>query len=417
MQIHEAQPLSLGWMFSFKDPMQLWTDNWFALVLEIVSAAILFQVFRNAKKRDPQSAYLILAAITAAVTTEMLPFMPRRPGYLLWWYHQGVVNVLKQRVPSYVISVYALVFYMAHCLTSKSDLPSFTRSIVTAVSASLIMFPCLWLAPRLLLLLLHFDDAVFKDQIVGVPYFQLVVSILLFFHTSHVYHQNFVEIEPKEKNTYGYIKCGVQSGLVAGIYPIVEQYLLYMLLKLILNVNTGYCLVAAVLVLLCLARREIKKMQMVSYSIQGISSPLMRKEWWVVVVTMVFLSTLPLWLNTQNLKSTSDRLELGPCNITHNVSNTSPLEMPRRRYVCPDDANHLNFDFHCTTREDLLQGVKKRTKHYIICGKKFENSQRITKLFLMYSACCVVLFYIIMMFSFTFKVQEKKILNGCEKVE
>lgn len=412
----KVQPFSRESIVSFKDPRQLWTENWFALVLEVVSAVIVFQVFRNAKKNNPKTAYLLLSAVFAEICFEILPIIPR-PGYQLWWYHQGLVNFLKQRVPSYVISIYALVHYMGDGLTSRSNLPALTRSVLTAMCSTLIMFPFLWFAPRLLLVVFHLDDPVFKERLFGVPYIEVLVVFLLFFHTSHLFHQNYFDIDAQERNTYSYVKCAIQTGMVSATYSIVEQYLLYILFNLILRTHTGICLVAALLILSFLAKDELKEMQMSSYSIQGIISPLMRKELWIAVAAMLFTLTLPLWLNPYSLKSSSDRLELGPCHITHEVSNTSPLEIVRRRYICPDDATRLNFDFHCLTNKEIAQGVTNKVKNYAVCGKNFENPFEIVKCLSIYSACCVTLFYVVLLFSFTFKVQEKKILEPAKKVE
>lgn len=66
-----------------------------------------------------------------------------------------------------------------------------------------------------------------------------------------------------------YVKCAIQTGLLSAIYSIVEQYLLYILLTLTVRFTTGFCLIAAVLILTFLARSEIREMQMTSYSVQG----------------------------------------------------------------------------------------------------------------------------------------------------
>ncbi|XP_035204724.1 uncharacterized protein LOC118179668 [Stegodyphus dumicola] len=401
-----VRPLSSDWFISFKDLRVLWEDNWFAVVLEIAGAILLYQVFRHAKRTDNHSLYLVLASLFATTCFEILPVIPR-PGYQLWWYHQGAVNILKQRVPSYVITLYALFHYAAYNLTSRSNLPELTRSLVTAVCAVLTVFPWLWLAPRLLLIFMHFDDPVFKNKLLDVPYIQLVVLTLLFFHTTHLYQQNYDEIVGHDESFYNLVRCSFQTGLVSAIYTIVEQYLLYILFNLTMKLPTGVCLCVALLVLGILAKKELQAMQIKSYSVSDVLSPLKRKEFWTIVAAFAFVSTLPLWLNISNLKSTSDKLELGPCNITHDVSNTSPLEITRRRYICPDDVHHLHFDFHCVPRSELQNAVKAKTRHYTVCGKSLEHPYQVAKYMVIYSIICLSSFYFSMLFSFNFGVQKK----------
>ncbi|GFY38158.1 uncharacterized protein TNIN_13351 [Trichonephila inaurata madagascariensis] len=362
----EGRPFSTEWLVSFKDPRDLWQEHWFALSLEIANIAILFQILRHAKTRGNEACYVVIAAMVSVICFEMLPMMPQ-PGYLLWWYHQGLINVLHQRVPSFIITSFAIVHYVAHNLTKDCNLPTTTRSFVTGVLGILMYFPYVWLAPRLLLSLVHLDDPVFKARFLDVPYFQVLILFLLFFHTTQLFLQNHEEIEPQDRNSVNYTWCAILSGSVSAFYTIVEQYLLYLIITLTLKQHAGWCLLAALAITASLAKDELKSLEMKSYSIAGALQPLRSTIFWAAVGLFVFSSTLPLWLKTKDLKSKGIRLELGPCHITHDVSNTSPLEITRRRFICQDDAQHLDFDFHCVNQAALRFGVQNNVINCSCC--------------------------------------------------
>ncbi|GFU29266.1 uncharacterized protein NPIL_643641 [Nephila pilipes] len=411
----KVRPFSTEWLISFKDPRDLWQEHWFALTLEIANVAILFQMLRHAKRRGNEALYIIIGTMFSIICFEILPLIPR-PGYQLWWYHQGVINILDQRVPSFIITSFVIVHYVAHNLTKDCNLPTYTRSLVTGIIGILMYFPYMWLAPRLLLTILHFDDPVFEARFLNVPYFQILVLFLLFFHTTQLFLQNCEAIEPQDRNSVNYMWCAIQSGSASALYTIVEQYLLYLIITLTLKQNAGWCLLAALAITASLAKDELKSLQMKSYSITGALQPLKSKIFWAAVVLFVFSSTLPLWLNIKDLKSKGTRLELGPCPIIHEVSNTSPLEIARRRYICQDDAQHLDFDFHCVNQAALRFGVQNNVNHYTICGKAFTNPQNFAKLMIAYSSICLFLIYNLTRFLLNYK-QNKRIEISCSKLE
>ncbi|XP_054719536.1 uncharacterized protein LOC129229287 [Uloborus diversus] len=409
----EVRPLSTDWLVSFKDPRQLLQEHPFALALEVGSALVLALVFRHAKRQNPQEAYLLLAAMFTTTCFEILPIIPR-PGYMLWWYHQGTVNLLKHRLPLYVVCCFALVHHLAHCVTSSCDLPRWSRSTATALIALLLTLPGLWFSQPLLLSIFHVDDPVFSNRLLGIPFIQIVVLTLLFFHTSHLFFQNLEDIPLGDRNLVNMVKCALQTGLVSAIYTIVEQYLLYILFSLTLGAHTGFCALALLAILLCIARKEMQCLQLKSVVFRGFSTPFRRPAWWALVATFAFFVSLPLWLDTQALKSTGERLEIGPCNVRHSVANTSPLEFERRRYICPEDTAHLAFDFHCVGTAELSRAVHKKTSHYSICGKPLTDTARAARATAAYALPCLTVFYFLMSCSFQFALQEKKVEN-CKK--
>ncbi|KAG8188959.1 hypothetical protein JTE90_016625 [Oedothorax gibbosus] len=219
--------ISEDWLISFKDPITLWEEHWFALTLEVANAIILYNIFRYAKRKGNESCYLVLASMFTAICFELLPLIPQA-GYQLWWYHQGMVNIVNRRVPSYVII--AIVHYVVYNLTRDSNLPLLIRSLVSGLCGIAMYCPLLWLAPRLLLTIIHFDDVVFRDSIFGVPCVQIMFMFFMFLHTSQVFIPNYRALEDRDRSTYNLVWCSVQSGLVAAIYAVVEQYVLYILI-------------------------------------------------------------------------------------------------------------------------------------------------------------------------------------------
>ncbi|GIY84998.1 uncharacterized protein CEXT_600561 [Caerostris extrusa] len=411
-----VRPFSSEWLVFFKDPRDLWQENWFALTLEIVNLAILILVLRHAKRRGNESFYVMLAAVISVICFETLPLW-RPKGYTLWWYHQGLVNVLNRRLPSYIVTSFAIVHYVAHNLTRKCNLPVYTRSLATAVTAILMYFPYIWLAPRLLLSLVYFDDPVFKDKLLDVPYIQIIVVFLLFFHTTQLSLENYDALEPQDRNAYNFLWCSILSGSVAAIYTIVEQYLLYLLFTLILKQNIGLCCLAALCVTASVAKVELQSLQKKSFAFTGAFQPLKSTLFWAAFALLLFPSTLPLWLNTRNLRSSGNRLELGPCYVTHEVSNTSPLDIRRRRYICQDDEMHLNFDFHCVDKVALQFAAKNNVNNYTVCGKAFDNPHNLATVISIYSAICLCLIYILMRFHLTIRRKRKKYEQFCSKVQ
>ncbi|XP_042898812.1 uncharacterized protein [Parasteatoda tepidariorum] len=403
----KAAPLSSEFLITLNDPRVLWNENWLAVVLELAGAILIYQVCKNAKMRQSESRFLVLAAMIATMCFEILPFF--RAGYELWWYHPGFLNIIRARLPSYIISSFALTQYVADCLTKDAKLPTLTRAFVTSIFSLLIIAPFVWMAPRLLLITYHFDDPVFKDRIFDIPAIQLLVLLLLSFHTSHLFYENCDELSPHQKNTSNYILCALQSGLVAAIYTTVEQYVLYMLFKLTMQLHTGTCLLVAGAMLAYLAKGEIEYFQLKTTSKSGFFQPLKNKAFWGLAAAFIFLITLPLWMNSEDIKSTGTRLELGPCGITHAISNTNPLDVTRRRFVCPEDTRLLNYDFHCVAQNEMSQAVKDIRKTYTICGKSFVNYLQTVQIMAVYSVLCLLVFHSVMRFSFAFQVEKKTI--------
>ncbi|KAF8782777.1 hypothetical protein HNY73_013020 [Argiope bruennichi] len=366
-----VRPFSTEWLVSFKDPRVLWQEHWFALSLEVLNAAIVFLLLRNAKRKGCESFYVTIAAMISVCTFEILPLYPEE-GYKLWWYHHGIINVLNQRVPSYIITSFAIVHYVAHNLTKKSNLPTYTRAFISAVAGLLMYLPYVWLAPRALLSLVHFDDPIFRTRLLDVPYMQMLVLFLLFFHTTQLSLENFEALEPQERNSNNYLWCSLVSGLVSGFYTIIEQYLLYLIFDLTLGLNIAVGFLVALAITFSIAKEEVKALKDKSFTIAGAFQPLKSKVFWGAAALMLFSSTLPLWLKVRDLKSSSAKLELGPCHAIHEVSNTSPLDIKRRQYICPEDGNH-NFDFHCVDPVALQFGIKNRVNQYTVCGKEFDN--------------------------------------------
>ncbi|GBN22783.1 hypothetical protein AVEN_28450-1 [Araneus ventricosus] len=408
-----VRPFSTEWLVSFKDPRVLWQEHWFALGLEVLSAAVVFQLLRNAKRKGCESFYVTIAALISVGAFEILPLCPQE-GYQLWWFHHGLVNILNQRVPSYIITSFAIVHYVAHNLTKNSNLPTRTRAFVTATTALLMYLPYVWFSPRLLLSLVHMDDPIFNNRLLDVPYIQILVLFLLFFHTTQLSLENFEALEPQERNSNNYLWWSVVSGLSSGFYTILEQYLLYLLFVLILRLNLAVGCLMAFGTIFSIAKKEVKALKEKSFSIAGTFQPLKSKIFWGAAALMIFSSTLPLWLNVRDLRSTSTRLELGPCNAIHEVSNTSPLVIERRRFICPEDGKRLSFDFHCVDPVALQFGVKKRVNQYTVCGKEFDNPTQIATVLSVYSAVILFAIYNVMRFSFDHK-EEKKIEQYCSK--
>ncbi|CAL1290747.1 unnamed protein product [Larinioides sclopetarius] len=408
-----VRPFSTEWLVSFKDPRVLWQEHWFALGLEVLNAAIVFQLLRNAKRKGCESFYVTIAALISVSTFEVLPLFPQE-GYKLWWFHHGMVNILNHRVPSYIITSFAIVHYVAHNLTKNSNLPTNTRAFVTASAALLMYLPYIWLAPRLLLHLVHVDDPIFLDRLLDVPYIHFIVFFLLFYHTTQLSVENFEALEAQERNSNNYLWCSVVSGLVSGFYAIIEQYLLYLIFVLILRQNLVLGFLMAFGTTFWIAKEEVKALKDKSFSIAGVFQPLKNKIFWGAAALMLFSSTLPLWLNVRDLKSTSTRLELGPCNINHEVANTSPLMIERRRFICPEDGKRLQFDFHCVDPVALQFGVKNRVNQYTMCGKEFDNPTQIATSLSVYSSLLLFSIYSVMRFSFNHK-EEKKNEQYCSK--
>ncbi|CAD5118938.1 DgyrCDS7613 [Dimorphilus gyrociliatus] len=347
---------------AFRNPAEIWQENWTFLIKESVTIVGALLTLFHAFKSGGRNLWLWVTCILHGVAVEIYSYELKDIDN--FWHIQGTVMFFKKRFPLYIVCLYPYFIYTATMAVKRMRLPRWSESLAVGLAVVCIDLPYDITGVKLLWWTWHDTDPNVYDRMYYVPWTSYIFHASFAFSFNTVFNGlpkllNMTTKEGERSTFRKELTVSIATALFSFPMGVIQFVIFYHPLHDIWKVPTEVCCCLLLILGYCAIVWKNDK-QTVGGSIKIDEIAL------VIFIHYTMYFFLNWFVQPEQLAATGLHEPLGDCSKDAPILSALGQMLPRKQYLC--DKNYDEpFDFHCTQRP--ADGVK----WYTICGTPFTN--------------------------------------------
>lgn len=359
----------LNWFVKFRSPGEISKLHPDYLKMELSFYACTFLTFIHAQRVGGRFKFLWIAVILHGLFVEAVSYW--MPDIDSFWHAQGIITFLGQRLPLYIVCLYAVFIYTASVAVAHSGMRWWAQPFAVGLTVVMLDLPYDILGIKNLFWTWHDTDPNIYDRHYWVPwtsyYFHatFACSFTAVFHASH-------KLLAPSKETYQYAGflsetvCMLLAAMFGFPLGVIQFVFIYHPLHDTYGIHTEVCVMLLVVVyglIIWLGDRSVDRSS-VHHSRKWFLDEIMTE----VIIHYTYFIYLVYTSKPENNVVVGLHEPVGPCNETEPVQTPFGHVLSKRKYLCLVDYDEKVYDFHCVS--DLPEAG---SRWYTICGTPYEN--------------------------------------------